>query len=98
MTEVKQSLRSNDLKKTFSVKGMHCASCVQLIEKAVSKLDGVISCNVNLATEKATVAFDPKKVSDEKISSAVSGVGYKLTDQQNKKSQDFEKKQKEKEL
>src|SRR3989344_5807395 len=68
----------NTQTKTFDIKGMHCASCVGLIEKAVGKLDGVTSCNVNLATNKATVSFDPQKVSDQKITLAVESVGYKV--------------------
>ncbi len=87
-----------EVKKTFSVKGMHCASCVQLIEKAVSKLDGVISCNVNLATEKATVSFDPQKVNDEKISSAVSSVGYEVLKEETQEKESLEKERKQKEL
>ena len=68
----------NTQTKTFDIKGMHCASCVGLIEKAVGKLDGVTSCNVNLATNKATVSFDPQKVSDKEITLAVESVGYKV--------------------
>ncbi|MDP3732936.1 MAG: heavy metal translocating P-type ATPase, partial [Candidatus Daviesbacteria bacterium] len=68
----------NTQTKTFPIKGMHCASCVRLIEKAVGKLDGVSACNVNLATNKATISFDPQKVSDQKITLAVESVGYKI--------------------
>ena len=63
-------------KKTFSIKGMHCASCVVLLEQALSKVDGVSKANVNLATNKATVTYDPQKVTDENLSSAVSSAGY----------------------
>src|SRR3989338_7089510 len=54
-------------KKIFSIKGMHCASCVLVIEKSLNKLDGVSKANVNLATEKATVEYDPDKVSDKEL-------------------------------
>ena len=50
----------------FQIEGMTCASCVARVEKAIRAVPGVISANVNLATEKATVAFtgkpDPKSV------------------------------------
>ncbi|HLR02288.1 MAG TPA: heavy metal translocating P-type ATPase [Virgibacillus sp.] len=62
--------------KTFAVKGMTCASCVQTVEKATRKLDGVMSSNVNLATEKMTVNFDPAVVSVPDITQAVSHAGY----------------------
>lgn len=58
---------------------MHCASCKLLIEKMVSKLDGVKSVNVNYATEKMTVEFDESKTNVSEIKSAVSKAGsYKL--------------------
>ena len=44
---------------TFPVTGMTCASCVRRIEKALGRVDGVAEANVNLATEKAHVVFDP---------------------------------------
>src|SRR5699024_12022154 len=62
--------------KTFAVTGMTCASCVQTIEKAISKLDGVIESNVNLATEKMAVTYDPAVVSVSDIIQAVSKSGY----------------------
>ena len=41
---------------TLSIEGMTCASCVGRVEKALKKIDGVESANVNLATEKAVVS------------------------------------------
>ncbi len=80
-------------KKTFSVKGMHCASCVRILEKAIGAVDGVSEVNVNLATEKATVSFS-KKVEDATIASVVQKVGYGLEDV----NEDIEKIEKQKEL
>ncbi|MGU3398976.1 heavy metal translocating P-type ATPase [Brucellaceae bacterium D45D] len=39
------------------VEGMHCASCVSTVEKAVANVPGVDTVSVNLATEKADVTF-----------------------------------------
>ncbi|MBI2596096.1 copper-translocating P-type ATPase [Candidatus Daviesbacteria bacterium] len=86
------------MKKTYPVKGMHCASCVRLIEKALSKVDGVASASVNLASEKATVEYNPKVASEEKIQSAVTGVGYQLMIGEEIKSEDETKIEKAKEL
>ncbi|SHF58123.1 Heavy-metal-associated domain-containing protein [Devosia limi DSM 17137] len=44
----------------FAVEGMTCASCVARVEKSIRAVPGVISADVNLATEKATVAFSGK--------------------------------------
>lgn len=39
--------------------GMTCASCAQIIARELKNTKGVKDANVNLATEKATVSFDP---------------------------------------
>ncbi len=72
-------------KKTFAIKGMHCASCVTLLETALKEVPGISSATVNLATEKATVTYDASRVSDTHLASAVSNVGYQalLSDEQN---------------
>ena len=44
---------------TLPIGGMTCASCVRRVERALSKVEGVYSAGVNLATERATVKFDP---------------------------------------
>lgn len=64
------------MKKQFVIKGMHCASCVYTTEKALNSLSGVKEAVVNLATGKATVSYDEKKVNDEKFAKAVASVGY----------------------
>ena len=63
------------------VEGMTCASCVGRVEKALLKVPGVESATVNLATEKATVAYDPAaRTSIEELRSAVEKAGYKVGD------------------
>ncbi len=77
---------------------MHCASCVMVLERSLKKVDGVLSATVNLATEKATVAYDPAKVTDDKLSSAVSNVGYQALITEEIKTEDAEQKEKQQEL
>lgn len=67
--------------KTFNIEGMTCASCVQSVEKAIKKLDGVMNSNVNLATEKMTVEYNPTVVSVTDITQAVANAGYKATEE-----------------
>jgi Cu+-exporting ATPase len=86
------------MKKTFSIKGMHCASCVRTLERALKKVDGVSEANVNLATSKATVSYNPQKVKDKQLVSAVANVGYQAFVEEEGKSEDQEKKEKQKEL
>ena len=61
---------------TFPVTGMTCASCVRRIEKALGRVDGVSEANVNLATEKAHVVFDPGLASMDRMRAAVEKAGY----------------------
>jgi len=61
---------------TFPVTGMTCASCVRRIERRLSKVEGVHDVNVNLATEKARVVFDPSLVGLPDLVSAVEKAGY----------------------
>jgi len=64
-------------KSIFPVSGMTCAACVARVEKALSGVPGVISANVNLASEKATVEYiEGTELAD--LRRAVDEAGYKL--------------------
>ncbi|HUX19736.1 MAG TPA: HAD-IC family P-type ATPase, partial [Spirochaetia bacterium] len=65
-------------KVSFKVEGMHCASCVASVEKALKGLGGVTEAAVNLATESALVSFDSSVVNPEAFARAVDDTGYKL--------------------
>jgi Cu+-exporting ATPase len=60
----------------LEIDGMTCASCVARVEKALNGLDGVDGASVNLATEGATVAFDPSQLGVEQLIGAVKSIGY----------------------
>jgi len=92
------SLRINmkTLKKTYSLKGMHCASCVRVIERALKKVDGVLDANVNYASEKAIVTIE-ERVKDDDILNSVSSVGYQAL-LANNTSDEEENKEKQKDL
>ncbi|MFH1637380.1 MAG: heavy metal translocating P-type ATPase [Candidatus Woesearchaeota archaeon] len=63
-------------KVSLKINGMHCQSCATLIDKKLAKHEGISYSNVNLATETATVKFDPKKVSENKIIGIIKSLGY----------------------
>ncbi|OGJ00833.1 copper-translocating P-type ATPase [Candidatus Nomurabacteria bacterium RIFCSPLOWO2_12_FULL_44_11] len=65
-------------KETYKIKGMHCASCVATIERALSKTAGVHSATVNFASESALVEFDDTKISESDLEKAVDKAGYRL--------------------
>ena len=60
----------------FEIRGMSCASCVKTIEDGLGKLDGIYSVVVNLATERATVEFNPDSISVSEIKRAVKNLGF----------------------
>ena len=59
--------------RSYNVSGMSCAACSARVEKAVSAIDGVNSCSVNLLTNSMTVEGS---ASDESIITAVEKAGY----------------------
>ncbi|MBP6942759.1 MAG: cadmium-translocating P-type ATPase [Candidatus Buchananbacteria bacterium] len=63
---------------TYRVKGMHCASCASIIEKAFKKVEGVESVEVNYGTETAKVSLDTSKVTPHDLSKKIETFGYSL--------------------
>jgi len=60
------------------IQGMHCASCVQNIEKALLRTRGVTKAAVNLATEKARVEYIPSETSLKEIKEVIEQAGYRV--------------------
>lgn len=58
------------------IRGMTCASCAAAIERALRKLNGVEAASVNLATEKATVTYDPSLTRMSVLKHAITAAGY----------------------
>jgi len=79
---------------TVAIGGMTCAACVQRVEKAIKKLDGVETVSVNLATEKAAIRYDPQKIRMSSIRETIEKAGYKVIEKKNA-GEDKIRKQKE---
>ena len=60
----------------FGVQGMTCAACVARVERTLKNLPGVHDATVNLATENASVDFEPDQVSLEDLGAAIKKAGY----------------------
>ena len=71
------SRTDNKRQVTLNIEGMTCASCVANVERALKGVDGVSRATVNLATEKATVKFDPELAPLSRLAAAVDDAGYK---------------------
>jgi Cu+-exporting ATPase len=65
-------------KKEIKIGGMHCASCANIISRALNKIEGVKEANVNFATQKATVHYDSAKTNEQAIVQAIKGKGYSV--------------------
>ena len=63
---------------TLRVDGMTCASCVVHVEEALKEVPGVSEARVNLATETASVGYNPKVVTAQDLIEAVDDAGYSL--------------------
>jgi P-type Cu+ transporter len=66
-------------KEIISIEGMHCASCVRMIERSLSKVKGVKEANVNLATSKANITYDPSISTRKDLEAAIDRTGYKAS-------------------
>ncbi|MGN0701877.1 MAG: heavy metal translocating P-type ATPase [Lentihominibacter sp.] len=73
--------------KKYTVTGMGCAACSARVEKAVSAVQGVKTCSVNLLTNALTVEGN---VSDEKILKAVREAGYDAAPDSGEEAEDNE--------
>ena len=67
-----------DKQVSLPIVGMTCANCVSVVEKGLHKLDGVGSVDINLALERASVSFDPEKLSQQDLIDRVELVGYEV--------------------
>ena len=65
-------------KAIIRIGGMTCASCAQTIENALKKTEGIVEANVNLATEKALVVYDPQEIDYEGIKKIIEATGYQV--------------------
>src|SRR5262249_41644023 len=61
---------------TLPITGMTCANCVATVERNLKKLDGVQSAQVNLASERAVVEYDPGKLAQPALIARVERAGY----------------------
>ena len=66
---------------TLGITGMTCAACSNRIEKSLNKIAGV-TAQVNLATEKATISFNPQVVTVDKITEKIEQLGYGVVTEQ----------------
>ena len=70
--------KGKNIKNTYPVLGMSCASCAARVDKTLNGLPGLYQATVNYATAIAQVEYNPKVCSDAILQSAVQDAGYDL--------------------
>lgn len=70
--------KGKNIKNTYPVLGMSCASCAARVDKTLNGLPGVYQATVNYATSVAQVEYNPEVCSDATLQSAVQDAGYDL--------------------
>lgn len=64
------------LEAELEIRGMHCGSCVALIEETLAEEPAVERAQVDLEAGRAHVRFDPARASIESLCAVVSELGY----------------------
>ncbi len=68
--------KTYELKLTLPISGMSCAACSARVEKGLRRLVGVLSADVNLALEKATISYNPQQITPDNFVNQIREMGY----------------------
>lgn len=85
-------------KVTIPIGGMNCAACSQKVEKTLQKLGGIEKVSVNLATNKATVEYNPGLVKLSQMKEEIEKIGFKALEVNKQGPVDEDRIRKEKEV
>lgn len=66
------------IKKTFSIKDMHCSSCVMRIEGIEDDLPGIRRINASYQKQQMEIEYDEKVINEGQIIKAVEKLGYHI--------------------
>ncbi len=64
--------------RTINIEGMSCGHCIQWINEALTKIDGVNEARVRLESHNAVVDYDESKVTEEMMTAAIEKAGYSV--------------------
>ena len=91
---IEEKIESSELQ--VNIEGISCQACVANIERKVKKLSGVISAEVNLATNRGRFIYDSKKIKGSEIINVINNLGgYKAIRDEEAKPEDEAKKEEE---
>lgn len=63
----------------LKVLDMTCAACSARVEQGLKKVPGVLEANLNLATEKAHIRYEPKEIREKDLINAIEEIGYRVS-------------------
>ncbi len=86
----KQQLQEHTIA-LINIRGMHCASCVDKIERALQHTPGVVRASVNLASEEALVEYQSQHTGLEAFKQAISATGYEIIERTEEDGHDAER-------
>jgi Cd2+/Zn2+-exporting ATPase len=69
-------------KKELRIKGLHCADCVDKIEKTMKPIKGIHYIKLSFATSKMEVQYEPKNISLDEIHSKIKSLGYDILEEE----------------
>ncbi|MGL6282874.1 MAG: heavy-metal-associated domain-containing protein [Microcoleaceae cyanobacterium] len=61
---------------TLKLTGMGCTACSDAIQETITKLPGIIDCQVDFAQAQTKVGFQPEQINIDQIKQAVVEAGY----------------------
>ena len=74
--------------KQYPVTGMSCASCASNVESRLNGQTGVIKAAVNLASQMATIEYNPSLIKPESLKESITSIGYDLIIDESEKAKD----------
>ncbi|NTV31341.1 heavy-metal-associated domain-containing protein [candidate division WWE3 bacterium] len=63
---------------TISVEGLHCSSCILMIEGELEDLEGVNQANGNYAQSTIRISYDPSLVEQQTLRETIQRLGYEI--------------------
>ena len=75
--------KTENLKTTYHVTGMSCASCASSIESMLNAQEGVNTANVNFSGSTVLIDYNPKIIAPESLKKVVQSIGYDIIINQN---------------
>jgi Cd2+/Zn2+-exporting ATPase len=69
-------------KKELRIKGLHCADCVDKIERTMRPIKGIHYIKLSFTTSKMEVQYEPKKISLAEIHSKIKSLGYDILEEE----------------